>query len=536
MLKRPEVAEEFTRDRIDRLVQEIDPEYFKSKRWFGSKSRTIDGYRVVELETLQTQSHLWCFLLLEIRYVEGESELYQLPLVFTGQEQVPPAIRSQPHGAAFVVRTPQGEIWAYDAFADDEICVDLYRGMQEDRELKLSGGVLISRHVPGRMEGQPANRIRRIATEQSNSSIVYDDRLIMKAFRKLSPGNNPDVEVPYFLTTHTDFAYVPKVAGLMEYSPGDGEPLSVSVVQDFVTNQGDCFTNAVNWVREYLEQVLRSVGEQSAPTKQQQTQQAATWTSATQKRVQRMGLITGLMHNALASDENEPAFRPEPITHVDIDRWENDMVTSIREVVGGVRARAITVPPEQETLLRQIAERENAFLQLVNGLNVLEQEGCFKIRCHGDYHLGQLLQTGDDFVILDFEGEPARSLAERRAKHCPLRDVAGMLRSFDYAAYTALFELWQERQSDEREREMLESWAQVWKGLACRSFVDGYREAIGRHGGPRFAPSDASTFTGVVKIFEIEKAFYELKYEFNNRPAWIPIPARGLLTSLRAEG
>jgi maltose alpha-D-glucosyltransferase/alpha-amylase len=169
---------------------------------------------------------------------------------------------------------------------------------------------------------------------------------------------------------------------------------------------------------------------------------------------------------------------------------------------------------------------------MVHGLSVLQRQACIKIRCHGDYHLGQVLQTGTDFVIIDFEGEPARSLAERRARHSPLRDVAGLLRSFDYAAHATVFELWQERQSGERERSLLEHWAQGWVERARTVFLGGYREAIAADSTCRLAPPEPSAFDEVVQIFEVEKAFYELNYEFNNRPAWIAIPAQGLLRML----
>jgi trehalose synthase-fused probable maltokinase len=187
-------------------------------------------------------------------------------------------------------------------------------------------------------------------------------------------------------------------------------------------------------------------------------------------------------------------------------------------------------------LLRPLASSEAAFRDAAGGLEILTRQGCHKTRCHGDYHLGQVLKTGDDYMILDFEGEPARSLAERRAKHCPLRDVAGMLRSFDYAAYGALFELWAERESDAGEQAELERWAMAWERIVRAAFLQGYGEATDRHTGPRFVPAGAEAFRRVVRIFEVEKAFYELTYEFNNRPAWIAVPARGLLRLLPDGG
>ncbi|HEX8917185.1 MAG TPA: hypothetical protein VF898_01660, partial [Chloroflexota bacterium] len=369
----------------------------------------------------------------------------------------------------------------------------------------------------------------------SNSSVVYDERLILKVFRTISPGPNPDFEVPFFLTTRTDFDYVPKVAGYLEYHPTGNESTSAAVLQDFVSNQGDCYTNALRWVREYCDAALAFIEENPDYTPQEQRAEAVRWTYSTQKRVHRLGLISGQLHNALASSHEPPDFRPETVTINDVERWETGIANEIREAIGSLRARSAALPPHERDLLHSITEQEFQYQRLLGGLDVLYEEQCVKIRCHGDYHLGQVLQAGNDFIVLDFEGEPARPLAERRAKHCPLRDVAGLLRSFDYAAYGALFALWQERASDDKEKAQLESWAQTWRDLACDALVAGYHEAIDASTGPRFAPSESAAFSRVVRIFQIEKAFYELIYEFNNRPDWIPIPARGLLRALTSD-
>ena len=163
---------------------------------------------------------------------------------------------------------------------------------------------------------------------------------------------------------------------------------------------------------------------------------------------------------------------------------------------------------------------------------MLAESRCYKTRYHGDYHLGQVLRTGDDFIILDFEGEPARSLVERRAKHSPLKDVAGMLRSFSYASSAVLFEVWTEREWSVEEKKALQSWALLWEDLLTHQFLKGYCEAASLHTEPRYMPENHAAFQQVVKTFVVEKAFYELNYEFNSRPDWIPIPANGLLRLL----
>lgn len=526
------------REIVDRLVHEVKPEYFVSKRWFGSKGRTIRGYRMIDFALLQGAPDPLGVLLLEITYAEADPELYQLPLAFRAAERVPAAIKDQPEGAAVVAPTPDGDIWAYDAFVDDAFCVALYRSMSDDATLEAEDGAIASRHIPGRMEVSDVCSIRRISTEQSNTSIVYNDRLIFKAFRKLAAGRNPDFDVPYYLTTHTDFQYVPKVAGYIEYQPRqpEAQAISLAVLQDFVPNQGDGYTNALNRVRAFFAAVLPLIEGQARYTEQERAEQASRCAGDTPREVRRLGYITGLMHNALASHTDLPDFRPEPVTGRDTERWEANIAGLIEQVIGGARAGMDDMPADHRDTLRPVVDHEPAFLDMVPGLSVLVREGCHKTRCHNDYHLGQVLKIGDDFMILDFEGEPARGLAERQAKYCPLRDVAGMLRSLDYAAYAVLFEVWAERQADEAERSELERWALAWEKAARDAFLEGYCDSTSRHTGPRFMPADPAAFRQVVKILEVEKAFYELKYEFNNRPTWIPVPARGLLRLLRGEG
>lgn len=514
------------------LAREISPEYFQSKRWFGSKTRTIQSYRVVDIGMLEVPAAAFVLAVLEISYSDADAERYFVPLALQPEQQVPDAIRRQPHGIAFTIAGSDGEVWAYDAFEDDRFCAALYQGMFEDRDLAMDTGTLLFRHIPERITSPEVHDVRQIRSEQSNTSVIFNGELIMKAFRKLSVGRNPDFEVPFYLTTHTDFRYVPQVAGFIEYRGPAGEESSVGVTQAFLINQGDGYTDALNQLREYFAQVLPFIRSHPGYSEQQQCAQAEQYAGSMPRSIQRLGYITGQMHLALASPTGEPNFQPEPISARDTERWEQNIVGLITQVVEGVRGRMPDLPDNLQQLLRPVAEQEKVFLGMVSGLDVLQQEDCNKTRFHGDYHLGQVLRTGHDFMILDFEGEPARSLEERRAKNCPLKDVAGMLRSFDYAAYAILFDIAAKEELDETEAAEVESWALAWEDLARRAFLQGYHEATSGYSDPRFIPADDASFARVVQIFEVEKAFYELAYEFNNRPAWIAIPAQGLLRIL----
>lgn len=524
------------RREISNLVRQIKPEYFKSKRWFGSKTREISGYRVRDFELLDASvgdGDLLGLLLLEIGYEEGESELYQLPLSFKPLDQVPAAITIQPEGAALVIQTPQGPLWAYDAFSEDGICRELYQLIFDNAEFDLQEGKLRFLSLPGRLESRELTSIKRISTEQSNTSIIYDNKFILKAFRKLSFGLNPDFEVPYYLTTATSFRYVPRVAGFIEYLPQAEAPVSIGVLQDFMQNEGDGYNVTLDHVREFFNNLrkYRAENQVQAGDKAALTRQLA---GEYPVLAYRLGQITGEMHNALASETDQPKFKPEPITQKDAANWEGIIGGLIQQVIANVNHQLPRLPAELQDLLRPVADNEQAYLEMAAGLDSLVSAGVHKTRYHGDYHMGQVLKTGPDFIILDFEGEPARTLEERRSKHSPLKDVAGLVRSFNYAAYAILFEEW-EQTSDPAERVELESWAQDWEQLARQTFLEGYSQATAHHTGPRFIPESKEVFQQAIKIFQLEKAFYELNYEFNNRPTWVPIPAKGLLR-IKDEG
>lgn len=513
------------------LAQRIRPEYFRSKRWFGSKTRTIQGFRVFDVGLLEADSEAFGILMLEIEYADGDSERYHVPLAFTLEDNVPPSVKDQAAGAAFIIPTPDGAVWAFDAFEDDRFCNALYQAMYDDRELRMSKGTLVFQATPESLTSREVHSLQRVTSEQSNTSTIFNGEFILKTFRKLSVGRNPDFEVPHYLTTRTNFAYVPKVAGFIEYRSAGGEQISVGVLQVFVDNQGDGYTFTLNQVRDYFSQVLPFFDEHPVHVPEEEAQ-AERYAGSLPNVMHTLGTITGEMHRALSLVTDVSAFEPERITEEDVAHWEENVASLVARVVRQVRERMSDLSRGEQELLYPVVEHESSFLQMVSGLDVLRQEGCYKTRYHGDYHLGQVLRTGDDFRILDFEGEPARTLAERRAKHCPLKDVAGMLRSLDYAAYAIFFEMSSEVHMEEDGRARLEIWARAWEDLAQRAFLDGYCRATSMNSGVPFMPRDSDSMARVVQIFEVEKAFYELAYEFNNRPTWVRIPAQGLLRIL----
>lgn len=521
------VPGQWLNDNLDQLVQKIQPAYFQAKRWFGSKSRHIKSLAGRDWAIVQEEPTLMALLLLEISFEEGEPELYHLPLVLRPVDKVPDALKKQEQGIIAQVQTPLGELAVYEAFQDDPFCISFYQNIYDALTLPAQSGEFLFVPVMSRLETREVSLVRRISGEQSNTSLIYNEQFILKGFRKLAAGQNPDFEVPFFLTTRTSFEFVPKLAGYIEYRvQGQAEPYSIGVVQDFVENEGNGRADALKQLDEFFEQVGSYLKSSTNPTAQQVKEQAANFARPYALAARRLGEITGLLHNALASDGTQPDFAPQPITPEDTQRWQASITGLIQDVLKSISSQLESYPDELRQRLQEIGKREKDYLALVGSLSELADGGTHKIRYHGDFHLEQVLRTGDDFMLLDFEGEPLRSLSERRAKFCPLKDIAGMLRSFQYATFSGLFKAQEAMPGQAHE---LEQWAGQWEEVARQAFLEGYGAVTSDQPAlARFLPSEQEVLQQVINVFELEKAFYELKYEFNNRPTWVPIPVKGL--------
>ncbi|MEP7105794.1 MAG: phosphotransferase, partial [Chloroflexota bacterium] len=316
------------------------------------------------------------------------------------------------------------------------------------------------------------------ASEQSNNSIVFGERLILKIYRRIEDGINPDLEVVRFLTERTDFRNIAPVAGSILYRRGPGATAVVGMLQRYVPHHGDAWKHVLH--------LLDTEGH-----------------AAFQDDARRLGRRTAELHLALASEPDDPAFAPEPTTMLYARSVYQSIRTLSTQVMELVRRNLGSDPDAAELLKREPAllKRSRAILD--------RPVAARRIRVHGDYHLGQVLWTGEDFVIVDFEGEPARGLSERRIKRWALKDVAGMLRSFDYAAHTA-------------------GAVPGWAAEVSDAYLQGYVETPGI-GGASFMPRTADETRLLLDVMLIEKALYELRYEINSRPTWARIPLRGLL-------
>jgi trehalose synthase-fused probable maltokinase len=332
-----------------------------------------------------------------------------------------------------------------------------------------------------------------LAVEQSNTAVIYSGRLFLKLFRRLDAGINPDAEISRFLSERQGFAYVPPYAGELSARLG-GDIYPLGLMLGCVENRGDAWSWALARLAEFY---------------------AGGDTDETMRRIGQLGRHTAEMHCALASGVDEPAFSPEPLTRADFDKLAASVTARLDALIPTLGSRETA----GDTLAGEVLLQEAPIRGSIARLRAVPA-GAAKTRHHGDYHLGQVLDTGSDWMIIDFEGEPTRSLAERREKRSPLRDVAGMLRSFHYAAHAAC----PEGDSDARKR------AEGWTDAASDAFLESYLESSK---GAVFLPAEPADQISLLRAYVLEKALYEVDYELNNRPAWLPIPLRGLLRAIR---
>ena len=443
-----------------------------SQRWFGGKSRDVLDARVLDAAVAAGGPPVLAFCVVEVRYSLQRHDLYHLPLGFRPTDE---------GWSRSVIAEPDG--WTvYDAIDDPQLVREIVGLMRSGATLRLDNAAIVFWGADGLTErAGELSEVRPMGAEQSNSSVVIDERLALKLYRRIEPGVNPELELLRFLTDR-GFEHV---AALEGYAAYEGRPLetTLAILQRYIPSHGDGWELALDTIVE-----------------------APGWLPA---RVRRLGEVTGLLHNALASDASDPHFAPEEPSGEALAL----LSASIDEEIEGVFATL----PELEALA-PIAGRGEEVRDRLRLLTHIGNVGKV-IRHHGDFHLGQALWTKeDDWLILDFEGEPARSVPERRRKRSPLRDVAGMLRSFAYAASASQLQ---------RGVEPPPHWE-----TDCRSgFLAGYLAAVD----PTLLPGGKQGIGRLLTVFELEKAVYELRYELNNRPDWVGIPVAGILRLLEAE-
>ena len=512
--------------------------FLQRQRWFGGKARLIRSARFVDWGLLRRAPQPLFLTIVEVEYAEGGRERYFLPLTICSHADVR-GLQERAGHAILASITGARKGLLFDAWLDDNFARTLLEGLEKQEQIKTRMGQIqaVQTAAFAALRGEGDLAPRRISTEQSNTSLALGDRLFVKLFRRLETGMNPDFEIGRQLTERAGFTRVPAVAGAFEHAGFAEAPSTIAMVQQLVESEADGWTHATDEVRRFYDAVHSRQPPVNGGRPRTYTELIAAKPPAIVRELlgghldtaERLGRRTGEMHVALAADSGNSAFAAEPFTTEDLQAIvasaAGEAQRAFQALAAVVEDGSRTLPDDVSERVHTLLARQHSVLGMVRAAPPLEFSTA-KIRVHGDYHLGQVLWAEGDFFILDFEGEPARPLAVRRAKQSPLKDVAGMMRSFSYAARAALFAN-AAAQPDAFAR--LTGWAEVWETWVTGAFLRGYFDSVA---GAVFIPANDAQRDELLRLLVLEKAFYELNYELNNRPDWLRIPLAGILSLL----
>jgi len=518
---------------LPQLESDVITAFLPRQRWFGAKDQRV--------KTASVQAHgeitrpgqdgagpeTFMAGVVEAQLARGGRQRYFLPLATIWSSADTELRQGLIPSTLAELRQFRREGALVDALSQDGFTLAMMEAIRQDATVPLDGGEIRCHKTPIFDQAVLPERlvVRRTGVEQSNSSVIFDDYGMLKIYRRLQPGPHPEIEMSRFLGERAGFANTPPLLATMELALGGKdapEEHALGVLFGFVRNQGDGWTQALDYLTRYLDDALLSGGTRPTDLPDPDVFFLAL--------ARQLGIRTAEMHRALAEQgHDDPDFAPEPITAEDVAEWRRELEAAAADVLSKLERERAKLPVSTQDLAdRLIALRNRLFHQI--RLLIPDQVEAQKTRFHGDFHLGQVLVVKNDFFIVDFEGEPARPLAERRRKSSPLRDVAGMIRSFDYASVTAVRHLAEARPAAEPRMVQL---AEAWRHRA----VDGFRAAYRKTMRGCVAYPANKTQGRMMAFFTLEKAIHEVSYELANRPGWVDIPLKGVLGILaRVEG
>jgi maltose alpha-D-glucosyltransferase/alpha-amylase len=504
------------------LWQSILPGFLPNQRWFAGKGQRILSVSLADAAEYRSAGSDFLIACIDVTLEDGAVQRYLLPLTIAWETKTfDPLTQLQPYTLARARLAARiGAL--HDAMASPPFAQAVVGGIRDGLEIPTRGGGRVVFRPTKALSEMPAfgePTVERLGREQSNTSVLIGEDMILKALRRLQPGIHPEVEIGRFLTDVAGFSNTPPMLGSVEMIDARGEPTAIAVLQGFVRNQGDGWSFAL----DYLDRVLGQLEMVPTSIEVNKEDLHAMFRALSQT----LGTRIGELHQAFALAVDDPAFRPESVTESDVATWKSLIRQQAAQAQAALQRVFETgtigadVRFDVETLLGRWAEVDRTIEAALPTVPQVK-----KTRLHGDMHLGQVVVVRDDFYILDFEGEPLRSMDQRRAKHSPLRDVAGMLRSFSYVARTAL----QQRGNHRPEmRRQLDRAIDEWERQMIGAFIESYRAAAA---GCPSIPVDDATFQRLLHLFLLEKALYEICYEATNRPDWIAIPLYGVLRLL----
>jgi maltose alpha-D-glucosyltransferase/alpha-amylase len=464
-----------------------------------------------------------------ITLVDVQGTPYFLPLAL-GWEEDEEHIRALAAGTLARVRQQANVGVLAEAILDAGFCRHVVKSIGAGRTLPTARGSLrfsatsVFHEIAG--EDVAALTVGQVQAQSTNTSVTLGDKLFLKCFRRVRPGINPELEVGRFLTEKVKFRNCVPVAGAVEYQANEGgeggAPAQLStlmLLQQYVPNQGDGWSHTLAYLERFLES-RRSISETLDDPKV-----AADVHGAYLALMQTLATRTAELHKAFATPSGDPAFEPEALLADDVSQWKERVRAEATDTLTLLEMRSGELAHDAADKVRSLLAQRQRIFALVDSIGAPSRPA-LKIRHHGDYHLGQVLIANNDFLIIDFEGEPSRPLAESRRKHSPLRDVAGMLRSFNYAKWSAIMRVAEMDPAYEKHSSDLDTWELDTRNTFLAAYADAMRSS------GLFASFD--DVRGLLRLFELEKVLYELRYELSNRPTWVHIPLQGLLGLLDA--
>lgn len=523
---------------LTNLSDDILANYLKKCRWFGGKGRNIQKINISNTFSLVQDNENYYWLLIEVVYFEGLPEHYQLPLAFLSGREEKEIRERYPLAAIASVEINKKSFTLVDAVYDKKFRNYLFELFISKKKIKTSEGELnfVTSKKFHSQTPKPINNSKILSAEQSNTSIIYNGKYFLKLYRKIEMAVNPDTEIIKVLSGKTKFQNIPKYLAEIEFIIGINQSIILGMMQELVPNQGDGWTTIKDSVARYYERAIASDDYEKYVLPQNILTDPLSFSQfdfnlqeliggINTERIKLLGIRTAEMHLTLASISNSKDFAREDYSL----HYQRSLFSSLQSLVrtafSALEKNLNSLPENLQFAGKELLKRKTEILERFKKIYSRKIDAG-KIRVHGDFHLGQVLFTGKDFIIIDFEGEPARSFSERRLKRSPLRDVAGMIRSFHYVVYG---ELLQNKHLAGEELKKMEQWAELWFRCITSIYLSAYYELMN---GSAIIPANKEDIKLLLETFLLEKAVYELNYEINNRPEWISIPLKGIISIL----
>jgi maltose alpha-D-glucosyltransferase/alpha-amylase len=531
--------EEVFSPQLEAALVRVMPAFLRKRRWYLGLPRTA---RLVDvIDTIRLPESTAYILLLRVQYNQGEPDVYTLPLSVAQGEKAGEVQQRLPEFVVARLRHPDGSTGVlYSALHDRLFGISLLNAIAKRRRVRTRTGEMTAAHTRAFREiwghDRPLLEPNAVRGDYNHSTLTLGDRFLLKLFRKVEYGPSPELEVEQFLTEKAGFQHTPRVAGWLEYRSAGQEQLNLGILESRVPLEATGWQYIMDHLSLFFEHALAGPYDVGSipieafpvPVRTEIPAAAVDLLGDSVEMLRLLGKRTAEMHLALASRPDEPAFAPEPFTDFHRNALYHGVLALSMRTLDQVRNRLTQLPEDAQPEAGKLLEREGDLRARLQDLRD-RRMNVTRIRHHGDFHLGQVLHTGKDFVIIDFEGDPRRPIGQRRLKGCPLRDVAGMLRSLDYAAHSALFGQIPGIVAPKEAAGPLRTWAGIWSRWAGVLYLAGYLETAGR---TSFLPGAADDARALLRFCLLERALLELSHELTQRLDWVRIPIHGLLEIL----